>query len=105
MITEVCGSWLSFRLFIRLCVPPVTQSCTEPAPRAQRKDLKDLCISVSPLRSLFLPSARLYEQGVNETRLGLYARRSWRWANNGVTLTDLTGLPPGADATTVLTIE
>jgi len=37
--------------------------------------------------------ARLYEQGADETRLGLYARRWWRWANAGVTLTDLTGLP------------
>ena len=38
--------------------------------------------------------ARLYEQGADETRLGQYRRRWWRWANAGVTLTDLTGLPP-----------
>jgi RNA-directed DNA polymerase len=50
--------------------------------------------------------ARLYEQGADEVRLGQYACRWWRWANAGVTLTDLTGLPPGADAAAaVLTIE
>lgn len=38
--------------------------------------------------------ARLYEQGADETRLGLYARRWMRWANAGVTLSCLTGLPP-----------
>lgn len=38
--------------------------------------------------------ARLYERGANETRLGQYARRWWRWANAGVPLTDLAGLPP-----------
>jgi hypothetical protein len=36
--------------------------------------------------------ARLYEQGADETRLGLYARRWWRWANAGVTLSHLRGL-------------
>jgi RNA-directed DNA polymerase len=36
--------------------------------------------------------ARLYEQGADELRLGLYARRWWRWANAGVSLSDLRGL-------------
>lgn len=49
--------------------------------------------------------ARLYEQGADETRLGQYRRRWWRWANAGVTLTELTGPPPGAAAPAVLTIE
>ena len=38
--------------------------------------------------------AWLYEQGADELRLGHYARRWWRWAHAGVTLTDLMGLPP-----------
>ena len=36
--------------------------------------------------------ARLYEQGADAFRVGQYARRWWRWANAGVTLSDLTGL-------------
>jgi hypothetical protein len=49
--------------------------------------------------------ARLYEQGADETRIGQYARRWWRWAKAGVTLTDRTGLPPSIEAAAVLTIE
>jgi hypothetical protein len=49
--------------------------------------------------------ARLYEQGADRVRLGQYARRWWRWANAGVTLTNPRGLPPGANAPAVLTIE
>jgi len=37
----------------------------------------------------------LSEQGADETRLGLYARRWWRWANASMPLTNLTGLPHG----------
>jgi len=48
---------------------------------------------------------RLYEQGADEARLGQYARRWWRWTNAGVTLIDLTGLPPSVDSVAVLTIE
>ena len=49
--------------------------------------------------------ARLYEQGADETRLGLYARRWWRWARAGVALGHPRGPWPGGDATAVLTIE
>lgn len=49
--------------------------------------------------------ARLYEQGADETRLGLYARRWWRWANAGVPLADPSERRPGADAAAVWTIE
>lgn len=43
-------------------------------------------------QSAFGPVLR--EQGADEVRIGQYAARWWRWANAGVTLTDLTGLPP-----------
>jgi hypothetical protein len=49
--------------------------------------------------------ARLYERGADEIRLGLYARRWWRWANAGVTLSDMTRLRPSLDAAAGLTIE
>jgi hypothetical protein len=49
--------------------------------------------------------ARLYEQGADVVALDQYARRWWRWANAGVTLTDRTGLPPGVAAAAVWTIE
>jgi RNA-directed DNA polymerase len=48
---------------------------------------------------------RLYEQRADVVALDQYARRWWRWANAGITLTDLTGLPPGVEATAVWTIE
>jgi hypothetical protein len=55
-----------------------------------------LAIAPQTIERFVARTARLYEQGADEIRIGQYAERWWRWIQAGVTLNDASSRLPGA---------